>query len=306
MELRQIRYFTAVAREGTYAAAAAALSIAQPALWRQVRDLERELGVKLFERAGRRVRLTIDGRSILDQAASAIATVDRLEATAADLRSSRAGVVAIACASPHLRQFLAPVIGAFRRSHPGVAFEIREYGGGSTPGRGIPEDLLGGLVDLATGVAPVDDPRFEGFPIYDVNLVVAVPDDHPWRDVTAVEVAQLRDCSLVCSQAGAYSRGALEAACRRAGFEPLVAFDSASPVTVLALGAAGLGLAVTIDDAVAQPSGRPWPRLVENDRAVGDTVRLGWRAGATLSPTVGAFVELARESVDQRQLSTRT
>lgn len=306
MELRQLRYFTAVAREGTYAAAAHALSIAQPALWRQVRDLEQELGVKLFERAGRRVRLTIDGRSILDQAAAAIATVDRLEATAADLRSARAGVVAIACASPHLRRFLAEVIGAFRESHPGVAFKIREYGGGSAPGRGIPEDLLDGLVDLATGVAPTDDPRFEGFPIYEVHLVVAVPDDHPWRDVAAVEVAQLRDRPLVCSQAGAYSRRALEAACRRSGFEPLVAFDSASPMTVLALGAADLGLAVTIDDAVPEPVDRPWPRLVAEDRGVGDTVRLAWRAGVSLSPTVSAFVELAREYVDQRQLSTST
>src|SRR5436190_10425002 len=259
MELRQLRYFVAVAREGTYVAAAAALSVAQPALWRQVRDLERTLGVPLFERVGRRVRLTADGQILLEQITSALATIDRVDATASDLRSSRTGVVAIACASPHLRRFLAPVIGSFRRSHPGVAIKVREYGGGSAPGRGIPNDLLDGLVDLATGVTPTDDPRFDGLPIYEVRLVLAVPDDHPWRDAPSIEVARLRDLPLVLSQRGAYSRRALEAACLRAGFEPVVAFDSASPTSVVALGEAMLGVPITIDDALPIPTTRPWP-----------------------------------------------
>ena len=304
MELRQLRYFAAVAQEGTYAAAASRLSIAQPALWRQVQDLEAELGVPLFERVGRRVRLTTDGATLLAQTGAALGAVDRLELSAADLRSARAGTLAIACASPHLRRFLAGVIGAFRRSHPGVGFAIREYGGGSTPGRSIPDDRLGGIVALATGPAPRDDPRFDGFAVYRVHLVAAVGDDHPWRDVPTVEVSRLRGEPLVASQAGAYSRGALESACRRAGFEPSIAFDSASPLSVLALGEAGLGIAITIDDAVDQPADRPWPRLVERGRPIADTVGLHWRAGATLSPTARAFVELGDSMVDQDQLAT--
>ena len=300
MELRQLRYFAAVAGEGTYVAAAARMSVAQPALWRQVRDLERELGVLLFERVGRRVRLTRDAEGLLRQVVAALAAVDRVDAAAADLRSGRRGVIAIACASPHLRRFLAPAIGLFRASHPGVVFEIREYGGGgAAAGRGIPEDLLDGLVDIATGIAPDDDARFEGFPIYDVRVVVAVPDDHAWRDATAVDVATLSDVDLVTSQPGSYSRRALGAACRRAGFDPHVVIDSPSPTSVLALGAAGLGIPITIDDALPQPNGRPWPILVQDGRPVGDTVKLMWRAGTSPSPVVSAFLDVARELVGQ-------
>jgi DNA-binding transcriptional LysR family regulator len=304
MELHQLRYFVAVAEHGTYAAAASRLSVAQPALWRQVRDLEGELGVPLFERVGRRVRLTRDGEALLDGARAALAAVDRLDAVAADLRSARAGTIAIACASPHLRRYLAGVIGAFRRTHPGVAFEVTEYGGGSSPGRSIPGDRLGGLVDRGTGIVPSGETRFEGFPAYRVHLVAAVPDDHPWRDRRAVEISALADQPLVTSQAGAYSRRTLEDACRRAGFEPRIAFDSASPVSVLALGEAGLGIPITIDDAVGDPPGRPWPRIVERGQPIGDTVGLYWRAGAVLSPTVRAFVEIARTMADQDQVAT--
>ena len=304
MELRQLRYFSAVARHGTYVAAAASLSVAQPALWRQVHHLERELGVALFEKVGRRVRLTLDGQTILERASDALATVDRLEATAADLRSARAGIVAIACAGPHLRRFLAPVMGAFRQAHPDVVIRIREYGGGPGPGRGIREDLVGGIVDLATGTPPGPDPNFEGFPVYEVRLIAPVPDDHPLRMARSIEVEDLRGRPLVLSQVGSFSRGALEAACRRAGFEPTVAFDSASPTSTMALGAAGLGLPIFVDDAVPQPAADPWPLITEGGQPISSPVSLLWRADATLSPAVRAFVDVAREFVDQRQEST--
>src|SRR5215212_5017338 len=130
MELRQLGYFVEVGRRGSYLAAAAAQSVAQPALWRQVKELERELGVPLFERVGRGVRLTRDGTTLLEQAETALAAAGRVRHSAEELRAGRAGVVAIACAAPHLREFLAGVIAALREDHPGVLVEVREYGGG--------------------------------------------------------------------------------------------------------------------------------------------------------------------------------
>jgi len=117
------------------------------------------------------------------------------------------------------------------------------------------------------------------------------------------EEEELEGVPLVASQAGAYSRRTLEDACRRAGFEPRVAFDSASPSSVLALGEAGLGIPITIDDAVDQPAGRPWPGIVESGRPIVDTVGLYWRAGAVLSPTARAFVDVARSAADQAQVA---
>jgi DNA-binding transcriptional LysR family regulator len=299
MELRQLEYFVEVARKGTYLAAAASLSVAQPALWRQVKELERELGTPLFERVGRRVRLTRDGARLADQAAGILAAAGRLREDAEALRAGRAGAVAIACAAPQLREFLAPVIAALRSAHPDIDVQVREYGGGGPgPGPGILSDLLDGTVDLAT--VGTGHPGLETMPIYELRLVVAVPDDHPWRDVATVDIKELRDRPLVIAQPGSYSRGAIEAACARAGFDAVIGFDSPNPLSILALGEAGLGIPILVEDAMPRPPRGRWPVLVEGRRPLGGTMHLGWRAGAPQSAAVTAFVELARAEAARR------
>jgi len=305
MELRQLAYLVEVAETGTFSAAAVSLSVAQPALWRQVKDLERELGTPLFERVGRRVRLTRDGETIVQQAGAVLAAAERLRATAEDLRTGRAGLVSIACAAPHLREFLAPVIGALREAHTGVEVRVREYGGGGPgPGPGMMADLLAGTVDIATGVGP-GVAGVESFPIYDVRLLVALPDDHPWRDEAVIDVDRLRGQPLVVAQEGSFSRAILVAACARAGFEPTTGFDSPNPLSILALGEAGLGVPVLLDGAAPGPAERPWPALAERGRAISNTMRLGWRAGTTPSAAVAAFIELARAEAARRVADRR-
>ena len=299
MELRQLRYFVAVASEGTYTAAAAASQVAQPALWRQVRDLELELGTRLFERHGRRVRLTREGEQLRELAVSAVTAAARVASVAEELRTARGGVLAIACAAPHLREILAAVITAFRERHPGVRVDVREYTGGPGPGRGMREDLLDGVVDLATG-APADEPGVESIPLYRSRVVVAVPDDHPWRPEAVIDVERLRDVPLVTTLRGAFSRAALDDAARRANIEPVIRFESPNPVSLVALGRAGLGLPVIVEDAVDHPSSPPWPALGDRGRPVGHEIRLGWRAAGQLNAAARSFVELAREEVARR------
>lgn len=297
MELRQLEYFVAVATEGTYLGAAAKLSVAQPGLWRQVKALEVELGTPLFERVGRRIRLTSNGRGLLAEASAVMAAADRLRGTAGDLRAGRTGVVRIACAAPHLREFLAPVIAELQRSNPGIAFEVREYGGGPAA-RSIRSDLLDGIVDIATGMAP-EDLLLDRLDLYEVRLLLAVPDDHPWRDERLVDVGRLRGVPLVVAQHESYSRRAIEAACARAGFVPTIGFDSPNPLSILALGHAGLGVPIVVEDAVPRPE-RPWPALAERGAAVVDTVRLATRAGSPRSSAVDQFLEVARRHAEAR------
>jgi len=301
MELRQLEYFVEVARKGTYLAASASLSVAQPALWRQVKELERELGVPLFERVGRRVRLTRNGEALADRAATVLAASGRVRDSAAGLREGTSGIIAVSCAAPHLREFLAPVIAAMRRAHPDVRIDVTEYGGGPAPaGRGIKSDLVEGLADLATGLGAAD-PRLETVPMYEVGLMLVVPDAHPWRDELLIDVGRLRGEALVAAQRGSYSRGALERACARAGFDPLIGFDSPNPLSILALGQAGLGLPVLVEDAVPRPADRPWPRIGEHGRPIAETLRLAWRAGAPLSAAVSAFIDIAKAEAAARQ-----
>jgi DNA-binding transcriptional LysR family regulator len=95
VEVRQLRYFVAVAEELHFGRAAERLHVAQPAVSQQVGRLERELGVRLLERTSRRVALTGDGRRLLDEARAALSAVDRVRAVAADLSAGRAAVMRV-------------------------------------------------------------------------------------------------------------------------------------------------------------------------------------------------------------------
>lgn len=301
MELRQLEYFVRVAESGTYLAAAKGARIAQPALWRQVKELEQELGTALFERAGRNVRLTRNGATLLVEARSALSAASRLSRTAEDLRNARAGAIGISCASPHLRAFVAEAIARLRSERPGIRVDVREYGGGPGPGQGILQDLEQGLVDFATGEYPGGDASLTFIDLYRTRLVVAPPRPHPWSRRRTIELELLRDRPLICAQRGSFSRRTLEAACARAGFIANIAFDSHSPLSIVALGEAGLGIPVLVDDAVPPPTTGRWPVLVHRKQPIGAMLRLVWRSEATLSPAATAFVDIARQLARRRK-----
>ena len=296
MELRHLRYFVEVARSGTYHAAADALQVAQPALWQQVQALQRELGVPLFERAGRRVRLTRGGAVLLEQAERVVAAADRLNVMAGDLRAGRWGVLAIACYTPHLERFLAPVIGRFERAHPDVRIEVHQFAATGGAVSSIPAaiaELMAGEVDLAVG--PRSPSGVEGFKVDESWVVALVARAHPWAERSSIEVGLLRGEPLLL-QAGreSFSRSAVDRACHAAGFEPRVKLESPSTAALAALAENGVGVALLPDALV--PSG--FAGVVLPIRGAGDSLLreawLCWRQGGLTSGAARAFVEEAR------------
>lgn len=290
MELRQLRYFEAVARTGSYSAAALASRVAQPALWKQVRALEKELGTPLFERTGRRVRITRQGAILLEEAERVLAAGRRLTQLAADVRAGLAGRVVVACSPPQVTGFLAGVVGGLAISHPELRVDLREH----PPFPDTPAaELQAGIADLA-----MDLYLGEGVPgmvAYRVRVVAIPPPDHPWAIAGRVEVAQLRNERLLLAPVGFGSRDRLDNACRRAGFEPRVASSSPSPATLLALGDAGVGIPVFADDAQPPPRMRPLAVVVEAGRPLEGEVWLHWRAGTT-SEAVETFITAAKRA----------
>ncbi len=178
MDLRQLAYFEAVADHGTYTAAADHLHVAQPALWKLVHELERELGIALFERIGRRVRITPDGAALLERIRPVLAGADRVSrprkrsARRADRahphRVLRAPHRCISCAGD----------GDVPRRNPDVAVELRDYASTTTPASAasnpLVESLRAGEVDVILS-APFDDEACTGFPVYEVRVMIASP-----------------------------------------------------------------------------------------------------------------------------------
>lgn len=298
MELRQLTYFVAVATEGTYRAAAESLHVAQPALWQQVQNLQTELGMSLFERSGRGVRLTRAGIMLLEPARRVLAETTRLHATATDIRNGRMGIVAVACYTPHLERFLAPVIGRFQRAHPDVRVEIHEYAAtrgevGAIPGSMA--ELMDGRVDIALGPRPATG--VDGFIVDESTVVALVADDHAWASRSRIDIAELRDqpLLLVSSRAG-FSRSAVERACHAAGFEPAVKLDSASPLALARLAEYGVGVALIPNALVPGDFGGHALPVGGAEDILRREVWFCWREGSLFSATVADFVDEARRA----------
>lgn len=288
MELRQLRYFAEVGRVGTFRGAANRLSVAEPALWQQVRRLERELGIALFERIGRGVRLTEAGQRLLARAEDALASSQRITELAQDLRDGRVGTVSIAVPVPAVGRFLAAAIARFRRAHPDIRIVMQEFPRADVTPRTSPvlrtpiDALLAGVVDVAIGARAESLP---GMRLYDIS-VVALGHGRPSKRIS---VSRLRGEPLLVPPPGSFSRTLLEHAFHAAGLEPRIEFESPFPQTLVALSYHGLGIAVVADDAIGFEERARAAVVTSRGRALAAEHWLHWRT--TSDPAVATFIE---------------
>ena len=124
MDVRHLRYFVAVVDWAGVSAAARRLRITQPALSRQIRDLETELGVRLFDRIGRRLRLTTGGQDLLRRCRPVLADVTSIEEHAREIQQGTTGLLSVGATPQTLESVVARFLVRFRRRHPPVDIQL--------------------------------------------------------------------------------------------------------------------------------------------------------------------------------------
>jgi LysR family transcriptional regulator, transcription activator of glutamate synthase operon len=247
MELRQLRYFDAVARHGGFTRAAERLRVAQSAVSAQVRALEAEVGAELFARTTRRVSLTAAGELFLHRVRRALDELDGARGDLADLAAVLSGRVTIGATAVVGGFDLPAALARFHSRYPGVGLSLR-----SGLIAGLLADLDDGSLDLVVGPVHHDLPsRFSAHRIAAEQVVLVVPPDHRLARPRPVPFADLRDEEFVCLPAGSGLRAILDDAARRVGFEPRVPFESHSPAGIRELVSAGLGVALLAGTAAA-------------------------------------------------------
>lgn len=283
MELRQLRYFAAVARVGSFLGAAEELEVAQPSLWRQVKALETELGLRLFERSGRGVVITSAGSQLLPRVQVVLAQAGQVKTLSAELARGRAGLVTVASAHPHIPRFLAPLIGGFYRTHPGVHIALHESSG-------LPplEQVLSGAVDFVTSL-PQSTETLIGHRLGVVRLAVVTADDHPWRHRAEVSTSELRGVPVLTGGTDSLTRRLLEPALREAGFELDIVLETGNATTLVAMAQAGLGVGVIADDNLATHPASTWPHLVDQHYPMKSALYLYWSSSSSLTAPARAF-----------------
>jgi DNA-binding transcriptional LysR family regulator len=292
MDLRQLQYFREVVEIGSFLGAAERLNTSQPAMWRQVKALEKELGVPLFERAGRRVRVTDAGLVLLPLAEQVLSDAAKLKELAGELMHGRAGIVTIECAHPHLLTYLAPLIGGFHTSRPEVQVAIH-----GAPGLPSLDRVTGGYADFITSV-PCADKRLAGLQLGQAGVVVVTHDKHPWRRRHTVDVTELASTPVLLGPSSSLSRSLLEPALRARGIRLDVVYESLDVASMAALAQAGLGVAVVAEDHLpGETAARDWPELRDGEKSMATEVWLYWSSERMLTPSVAEFVRFARKAL---------
>jgi DNA-binding transcriptional LysR family regulator len=240
MELRHLRSFVAVAEELHFGRAAARVHIVQPALSRQIRALEEEMGLRLFERDRRRVALTAGGAAFLEEARSVLRGVDRAVDTARRAARGEYGTLRIGYVPAVVYTGLPEIVRAFRKRLPGVDVRFRDM----SPALQV-EALLAERIDVGFVRGSVHEPALAATTVLEEPLVAALPSGHRLAGHASLELAMLarEPFVLQARSRGPESHDQILAICRSAGFSPRVVQEG-SNIDVLSLVASGAGVAI--------------------------------------------------------------
>jgi DNA-binding transcriptional LysR family regulator len=242
MDLRHARTFVTVAELGTVSKAALRLRIAQPALSRQLMDLEHQLGLRLFDRVGRRLLLTGEGEQLLAGCRALLNFASAVTEQAELLRHGDTGVLKIAGSPQHIESVLSQFLHRYAQRYPQVQVKISE-GTGSD----ILTLLERGEIHLGQNLlhaVKLDERHYGSIPLGSVELLAVCHPSIALGPRRTIEVARLADFPLLLMDGGFGFRRAFDAASRMAGLKPTIRFESRNPHTLLALAEAGHGVAI--------------------------------------------------------------
>nr|P25544.1 RecName: Full=RuBisCO operon transcriptional regulator [Allochromatium vinosum]AAA23327.1 transcriptional regulator [Allochromatium vinosum] len=286
VSLRQLRVFEAVARHNSYTRAAEELHLSQPAVSMQVRQLEDEIGLSLFERLGKQVVLTEAGREVFHYSRAIGQSLREMEEVLESLKGVSRGSLRIAVAST-VNYFAPRLMAIFQQRHSGIGLRLDV-----TNRESLVQMLDSNSVDLVLMGVPPRNVEVEAEAFMDNPLVVIAPPDHPLAGERAISLARLAEETFVMREEGSGTRQAMERFFSERGQTIRHGMQMTRNEAVKQAVRSGLGLSVvslhTIEleletrrlvtlDVEGFPDRRQW--------------YLVYRRGKRLSPAAGAFRE---------------
>lgn len=286
MDVGQLRALVMIVREGSFTGAAEKLFVTQPALSQQIKALETELGVQLFERRGRRITITAAGDLVLARAVEVLAQLQHLHQDLAALQGMTQGRLRIGTSDTVCLYLLPPVVQAFRHHHPEVEIHLT-----NRPSREVVALLIEGSIDFGIISLPVNEAQVESeYLCARADVAICAP-DHPLTAAAQPSLQQLVAYPLLLLEKGTTSRAFFDQLLVQAGLSPQIT-DLGSIEVIKRYVEINLGVGIVPAMAVAAEvqAGRlhtlalPWLPM----RAVG-IVR---RRHSPIAPAEQAFVQL--------------
>lgn len=289
MELRTLRAFVEVVRQGGFSQAAKVVFATQSTISKAVKHLEDELGVILLDRVGHRSTLTAAGEIVYRRALSMLAERDDLVAELDELRGLKRGMLRLGLPPLGSSTLFAPLFATYRSRYPGVEIRLDEHGS-----KRLEELLLAGEMDFAATLLPVSD-VFEAEPVRSEPLVALLPPSHPCCNATSVRLPELAASPFILFESGFALNAIILDACDRQGVVPNIVARSAQIDFIVALVAAGLGVGFLPRMIAEQRANAAVARVLLEEPGTDWSMAVIWRRGAYLSDAARAWLQLTRE-----------
>ncbi|WP_339308612.1 LysR family transcriptional regulator [Paenibacillus sp. FSL R5-0519] len=235
MELLQLKYFLTVARCEHVTEAAGKLHVTQSSLSKTIQRLEEDLGVPLFDRIGRKLRLNDFGRTFLQRTEKALFELEQGKREIADLSNPDQGTLQLAVTTAST---LPGIMREFRKNKPDVQFHVQ-----MVSLENMYRLLYRGEVDFCLSSPPIEGDDIECQILYDDPIVVAVPMGHRYADRSSIQLTELKDEWFVGVKQGYGVRDMVDSICQSVGFVPKYVYEGDEPARLTALVEAEIGLA---------------------------------------------------------------
>lgn len=292
-ELRHLRYFLEAARLQHVTKAADALHVTQSTLSHQLHQLEALLGVKLFDRIGRGVQLTEAGQAFLAYATRALLEVEDGATAVREIGSLVRGRLRVGVIHTYNATLLPPVLARFVARHPGVHVTVEDL-----PALAIEQDIADGRLDMGIAFASVARPDIVAEPLFEEELVLAVPPGHPLAHAGSIEARALAGMRLALQTTRFSSRRRIDEALGRWLAGTVHLEMSSIDAMLKTIRCNGMG-AVLFERAVPEDAGLCRVRIT--DPRVRRTAALLWHAQRTRSAAARHLAEAIRQACTPSQ-----
>ncbi|MFS0838772.1 LysR family transcriptional regulator [Paenibacillus sp. 1P03SA] len=285
MELLQLHYFLTVARLEHMTEAARSLHVTQSSLSKTIQRLEEDLGVPLFDRIGRKLRLNEFGSRFLRRAERALFELEQGKQELGDLSSPEQGTLELAVTTAST---LPHILREFRKKRPSIHFHVQML-----TTREMTTLLHRGEVDFCLSSPPIQGDDIECQIVFTDPILVAVPEGHRLADRSSVSLAELRDEWFVGVKRGYGTRDQVDSLCESAGFAPKYVYEGDEPARLSALVEAGIGIAFI--PGTARNSREHIRYLQVEDRELAREIALIWHKSRYISRAAQEFREVVAE-----------
>ena len=295
LEVKRLKILREVAQQGSFSAAAESLYLSQSAVSQQIATLEKEVGMTLLERTRGGPKLTDAGRVLVSHADAAIARLDEAERELAAIAGLEGGELRMASFPSASATVLTEAVSAFHQRHPKVRLNVAD----AEPEESLPR-LRAGDIDLALSfdypsVPVAEDRDLERTIVLEESMHLALPKGHPLAERPVVPLSDLAETEWLCGSRPSSCGEVIVRACRDAGFEPRIGFESDDYNVMQGFIAAGLGVTLLPDlvlptlrsELLVRPTDPPAP------------TRRVWavtRAEGSRSPATEAMVAILAEA----------